>query len=91
MHLPDPIKQFIYINGIFDIICGVGILSDIPILRDIHLSFLKSFLAGLPRFFYSSVAKKGICSQTNTFNVIKIWCFVKCNTNAFTPYVLSSA
>ena len=43
MHIPDPIKQFVYINGIFDIVMAIGILSNIPILRSIHLSFLKNY------------------------------------------------
>lgn len=37
----DPIKLFIHINGIFDIILGTGILLNIPVLRHIHLSIFK--------------------------------------------------
>lgn len=66
MHIPDPIKQLIYINGIFDIICGVGILSDIPILRDIHLSFLKKYDDRHRRFMAFWILNYGIIRLLST-------------------------
>ena len=64
--------------------------EDLRLFKYYSFSFLKSFLASLAKNFYSSAKKRGIFSQKNTFNVIKIRCFVKCN-NAITPYILSSA